>query len=80
MPIVLRINGYRFFFFSNENNEPLHVHVEKGDGTGKIWIEPNVIIEYCYDFTVKQQKEIIQIASENIELIKKTWDEHFKNS
>lgn len=24
MPTVLRINGYRFFFYSNENNEPAH--------------------------------------------------------
>ncbi len=31
MPTVLLINGYRFFFFSNEGNEPRHIHVEKGD-------------------------------------------------
>jgi Domain of unknown function (DUF4160) len=30
MPTILRINGYRFFFYSNENDEPAHVHVEKG--------------------------------------------------
>jgi hypothetical protein len=29
MPAVLRIKGYRFFFFSNEGNEPIHIHVEK---------------------------------------------------
>jgi hypothetical protein len=32
MPTVLRIDGYRFFFFSNEGNEPVHIHVESGDG------------------------------------------------
>ncbi|MCB0759234.1 MAG: DUF4160 domain-containing protein [Flavobacteriales bacterium] len=26
------IEGYAFYFFSNENNEPAHVHVRKGDG------------------------------------------------
>ena len=26
MPTVLRIGGYRFFFYSNENGEPAHIH------------------------------------------------------
>ncbi|MEO8762367.1 MAG: DUF4160 domain-containing protein, partial [Bacteroidia bacterium] len=30
MPIVLRVNGYIFWFYSNENNEPAHIHVRKG--------------------------------------------------
>ena len=28
MPTVLRSNGIRFFFYSSENNEPPHIHVE----------------------------------------------------
>ncbi|MGD9554716.1 MAG: DUF4160 domain-containing protein [Arcobacteraceae bacterium] len=31
MPTVLRVEGFRFFFFSDEHL-PLHIHVEKGDG------------------------------------------------
>ena len=27
MPSVLRVSGFRFFFFSNEGNEPPHIHV-----------------------------------------------------
>ena len=30
MPTVLRWNGYRFYFFSNERGEPAHMHVDKG--------------------------------------------------
>jgi hypothetical protein len=26
MPTVLLLNGFRFFFYSNENNEPVHIH------------------------------------------------------
>lgn len=29
MPTILRLLGFRFFFYSNEGTEPAHVHVEK---------------------------------------------------
>jgi hypothetical protein len=38
MPTILRLDGYRFFFFSNENNEPPHIHVEFGDKLAKYWL------------------------------------------
>jgi hypothetical protein len=39
VPTVLRWNGYRFFFFSNEGAEPPHIHVDKGGATAKFWLE-----------------------------------------
>jgi hypothetical protein len=30
MPTVLRVGRYRFFFFSNENKEPPHIHIKAG--------------------------------------------------
>jgi len=39
MPTVLRVSGYRFFFYSLEGTEP-HVHVEHGDNVAKFWLEP----------------------------------------
>jgi hypothetical protein len=38
MPTVLRIRGYRFYFFAEEGNEPAHVHADKSGGTLKIWL------------------------------------------
>jgi hypothetical protein len=32
VPTVLRERGFRFFFWSNESNEPPHIHVQSGDG------------------------------------------------
>ncbi|MCB9870153.1 MAG: DUF4160 domain-containing protein [Planctomycetes bacterium] len=29
MPTVLRIGSTRFFFYSNEGNEPPHIHIEQ---------------------------------------------------
>lgn len=39
MPTILRILGYRFYFCAMEGNEPPHVHIDKGAGTLKIWLD-----------------------------------------
>ncbi len=77
MPTVFTINGFRFYFYSNENDEPIHIHISKGEGNAKYWIEP-LLEEYSYGFTNKQRREINKIISENIQTIKKAWDEHFR--
>lgn len=40
MPTDLRVAGFRFHFYSNENEEPPHIHVDAGDGECKFWLEP----------------------------------------
>ena len=40
MPTVLREAGFRFYFYSRENDEPPHIHVEHGDRLAKYWLEP----------------------------------------
>ncbi|HEU0099429.1 MAG TPA: DUF4160 domain-containing protein [Allosphingosinicella sp.] len=39
MPTILRIDGYRFYFYSHEPNEVPHVHVDQAEATGKVWLE-----------------------------------------
>ncbi|HXB91330.1 MAG TPA: DUF4160 domain-containing protein [Puia sp.] len=77
MPTILRINGYRFFFYSNENDEPAHIHVEKGDAEGKIWLEPSVQAAYFRGFNNAEQKDIVDIANNNLENLIKKWYEYF---
>ncbi|MGE0612418.1 MAG: DUF4160 domain-containing protein [Hyphomicrobiales bacterium] len=38
MPTLLRWKGYRAFFYSNERNEPPHVHVRRDDMEAKFWL------------------------------------------
>ena len=41
MPSIFEICGYKIYFWSNENNEPIHVHGSKGKPTQnstKIWL------------------------------------------
>lgn len=39
MPTILMIPGWRFFFYANERNEPIHIHCRKGDAEAKYWLE-----------------------------------------
>ena len=78
MPTVLRIKGCRFYFFSNEGIEPKHIHIEKADACGKMWLVPSVEVEYFYGFTAKEQKAVKKIVSENLELLINAWDEYFE--
>ena len=59
MPTVLEINGYKFKFYSNENDEPAHVHITKADGNAKYWLIPEVVEEYSYGFNIRERKEEI---------------------
>jgi hypothetical protein len=39
-PTVLRVKGYRFFFFSLEGHGPPHIHVESAERFAKFWLGP----------------------------------------
>lgn len=38
MPTILRVGGFRFFFYSHEPNKPAHIHVDEDSATAKIWL------------------------------------------
>ncbi|WP_420842315.1 DUF4160 domain-containing protein [Flavobacterium ammonificans] len=38
MPTVYYINGFRFFFYSNEHL-PKHIHIENRDKTAKFYLK-----------------------------------------
>ena len=41
MPSIRGILGpYRFFFYSFDCVEPMHVHVERDEATCKFWLQP----------------------------------------
>lgn len=79
MPTILRIDGYRFFFFSNEGNEPVHIHVESGAGYGKFWIHP-VSIAYSSGYNSSELNRIKKLIEENSTYIKNSWHEYFSKT
>lgn len=63
MPTLLRENGSRFYFYRNENNEPIHIHITKGSAREKICLEP--------DLKVKQYRgrnKLCRIISRNLKV------------
>lgn len=77
MPTALLEHAFRFFFYSNENDEPMHVHVVKGGAEGKIWLLPVVKVAYMHGFTAKEERQIMEIVFAKIEILKQKWNEHF---
>jgi hypothetical protein len=79
MPVVFRYKGYKFFFYSNEGDprEPLHIHVRKAESVAKFWLEPEPGIAEVYGFTSHELRELLGVAMENTELIRRYWNEHF---
>ena len=77
MLVILILNGFRFFFYSNENNEPPHIHVSKGDGYAKFWLIPDIELVEYYSFKANEIKTAWNIATENKELFITKWNEYF---
>jgi len=78
MPSILRIKGFRFFFFSNEHL-PKHIHVEKQNSYTKINLVNLELIENI-GFNSKELKEIIKIVELHRSDFIKAWDEYFKKA
>ena len=75
MPEIFRHHGYRFFFFSREAEEPIHVHVESAEKYAKFWVEPLLLAE-SHGFRSGQLREIRELIEENTDIIKGKWNEH----
>ncbi len=76
-PKPLLEDGYSFYFFSNENAEPPHVHVSKGGGTAKWWLQPEPDEKFSYGFNVAQRRRIKQLIHVHHAHLLKAWHAHF---
>jgi hypothetical protein len=76
MPTVLRIEGFRFFFFSDEHL-PEHIHIEKGDGYARIELETLKVTD-SYNLNSKELKKLLKIVEKNRIKLERSWNEYFK--
>jgi hypothetical protein len=74
MPEVFRLEGYVFFFYANEGQEPIHVHVRKAGGFAKFWIEP-LMLDFAQGMKTKELGRAEELIGQNVELIRRRWNE-----
>jgi len=78
MPTVLVEGPYRFFFFSRENLEAPHIHVERDDCYAKLWLEPQVSLASSRGFRSHELTEILRITVVNRDPFLQKWHEHLR--
>ena len=76
MPTLLRLEGFRFFFYSREGDEPPHVHVEKGGGEAKFWLRP-VALTWSAGLKVLELSRAEAIVVKNRDAFEAKWSEFF---
>jgi hypothetical protein len=76
MPTVLRIGPYRFFFYSNGNSEPAHVHVRSGEKEAKFWLSP-VRLTFNHGYRIRELTEIESLVVQYRNALLEAWDEYF---
>jgi len=74
LPTLLKINGFKFFFYANEH-EPKHIHVIKGEGFAKINLE-NLEVVKNY-LKPKDLKEALEITKKYQNDFIRSWNEWF---
>ena len=74
MPTVLRIGSFRFHFYSDEANEPPHVHVAAPDGECKFWLEP-IILARNKGVDPKTVRKIEKSVFEHFDLLREKYNE-----
>ena len=74
MPTALRIGSYRFYFYSYDCGEPRHMHVDRGDLTAKLWLDPDVLVADTHGYSRRELREIERIAREHLEQLRDEWD------
>ena len=78
MPTVLRIGRFRFFFYSNENEEPPHIHVKAAENEAKFWIDP-LSFASNQGFRSNELTEIERLVKENRAALLEAWNEYFSS-
>jgi hypothetical protein len=76
MPTIKRIGRFRFYFFSNERNEPPHIHVKAAEDEAKFWLNP-IRLANNYGFNGKELTEIELLVQQNRQEFLEAWYGNF---
>lgn len=76
MPTVLRVGRFRFYFFSNERQEPPHIHIKAAEDQAKFWLDP-ILLATNYGFAARELNEIEQIVRDHQTELLEVWHDYF---
>ena len=78
MPTVLRIGSYWFFFYANENGEPLRIHIQRERMLAKFWLEP-VALARSIGFPAPELRKLMGMVEANQQTFKEAWNGFFSS-
>ncbi|MBP8002360.1 MAG: DUF4160 domain-containing protein [Chloroflexi bacterium] len=64
MPVILRVKGYRIWFYEADLDEPPHIHVGKEGNEAKFWVAP-IKVARAGGFRDHELTEIARILAEH---------------
>ena len=76
MPTILREQGFRFHFFSEEHL-PIHIHIKKGGARARIVLEPSITIDKNDGFNPPEMRKIVKIIEQQYDYLIQQWHETF---
>ncbi len=83
LPNLFTVSGYKVYFWSNENQEPVHVHISKGKPTPnstKVWLTRTggcILASNGSSISQKELNELMEIISAQFFLICAEWKKFF---
>jgi hypothetical protein len=78
VPTVLCWGAYRAFFYSNEGDEPAHVHVRAGDKEAKLWLH-DFAVAVNAGFPAHELGDIVRYLRLHRNELLAAWNEHLGN-
>ena len=75
-PTVFREDGFRFYFFSREE-ERMHVHVQCADGEAKFWLEPKIELAQNFGLADRQVRAALALVEAHASELRNAWTQHF---
>lgn len=76
MPTLLRLNGFRFYFYSPEPNEPPHAHIDRGEATIKVWLDSGEVAK-SRGFRAHEIGGILHMVTQHRAMLLEKWHEYF---
>ena len=74
MPVILRVKGYKFWFYEADLDEPPHVHVGREERETKFWLDPIQVVR-AGRFRPVELREIERIIQEQQSFLISAWEQ-----